>query len=193
MPIRIGEDLPHPVTGGEVSTGLGIWDVSIMEPVVPSPTRPIDLLLFAQALRLCRSARGTGSRSSLHLKSASLASKRGLPVGVTPDAAQRAASRASTRAARWFGSRDTCLTRALVVAALLSDRDGVLLHVGFAAPMTGGGALEGHAWVTVDGDLVGGPDAAMAGDRPTTEMTIPVRRRRPPEPPGPIGGTISNP
>jgi hypothetical protein len=162
-----------------------------MEPVVPQ-TRPIDLLLFAHALRLCRVARGTGSRSSLPLQSTLLASKRGLPVGVTPEAAQRAAVRASTRAARWFGSRDTCLTRALVVAALLSDRDGVLLHVGFAASTSEGRALEGHAWVTSDGTVVGGPEAAMSGDGPTTDITIPVRRRRPPESSGPMGGTIWN-
>jgi hypothetical protein len=111
---------------------------------------------------------------------------------VAPDAAHRAAVRASIRAARWFGSRDTCLTRALVVAALLSDRGGVLLHVGFAAPAAGGGALEGHAWVTLDGAIVGGPDAAMAADGSTTEMTFPVRRRQPPGVSRQFGSTIES-
>ncbi len=119
-----------------------------------------------------------------------LASKPLLPAGVAPDAAHRATLRASARAARWFGARDTCLIRALVVGALLSDRDGVRLHVGFATPAEGGGALEGHAWVTVDGAIVGGPEAAMAGRDATTELSISVRRRRPSALSGPIGGTL---
>jgi hypothetical protein len=155
-------------------------------------THPSDLLLFAHALRLCRLSTGTGSRNSLPEQSALMASKPGLPAGVTPDAAHRATLRASPRAARWLGTRDTCLVRSLVVAALLSDRDGVLLHVGFSASEEDGRALEGHAWVTVDAAIVGGPEAAMGGDGPTTEMTIAVCRRRPSEPSGPIGGTISN-
>jgi hypothetical protein len=155
--------------------------------------RPRDLLLFGQALRLCRLARGTGSQAPLPERIVALSSRRGLPTGVAPDAAQRATVRASTRAARWFGSRDTCLTRAVVAAALLSDHEDVLLHVGFAAPAAGGGPLEGHAWVTVGGVIVGGPEAGMAAAGPASEMAIPVRRRRPPEPSSSIGGTISSP
>jgi hypothetical protein len=107
-----------------------------------------------------------------------------------PDDAYRAARRASSRAAQWFGSRNTCLIRALVVGALLSDHNGVLLHVGFATPAEGGGALEGHAWVTVDGAVVGGRGELMSGDGPMTEISIPVRRRQLPGPLGSIGGTM---
>jgi hypothetical protein len=156
-------------------------------------TPTTDVVLFLHALRLCRSAKGTGSRTSLPQQAADLASKAWLPAGVAPDAAQRATIRASRRAARWLGSRDTCLIRSVVSAALLSDHDDVLLHVGFAPSGEGGRAIEGHAWVTVDGAIVGGPESAMAGDRPMTEMTIPVRRRRPPDRSSPIGGTIASP
>ena len=134
-------------------------------------------MVFVHALRLCRLARGTGSRTPLPETIVALASRPGLPAGADPHAAHRATVRASTRAARWFGARDTCLTRAVVVAALLADRDEVLLHVGLAPAGEGGGPLEGHAWVTVAGEVVGGSEASMPGGGPTTELTLPVRRR----------------
>jgi hypothetical protein len=105
-----------------------------------------------------------------------MASRPGLPRGLGPDAAHRATVRACRRAARWLGLRDTCLVRSLVVGALLSDRDDVHVHVGFAPGPAGGRVLEGHAWVTVAGQVVGGPDAAMTGQGATTELSIPVRR-----------------
>ena len=161
--------------------------------LVPSRTRPIDLLLFLHALRLCRSARGTGSQSSLLQQSAALSSKPGLPDGVAPDAAYRATLHASRRAARWFRSRDTCLIRALVTGALLADRNDVLIHVGFATRAQSDEVLDGHAWVTVDGVIVGEPDPVMADDRFGIAFSIPVRRHRPPEPSSPIGDTIASP
>ena len=49
------------------------------------------------------------------------------------------------------GFTNTCLTRALVAGALLSDSSCVVLHVGFRSPGESGGEVDGHAWVTVAG------------------------------------------
>ena len=140
-----------------------------------------DAVLFGQALWLCRLAQGAGGRTPVPEQAASLVSHRWLPRHVSAEAAQRATLRASRRGARWFGQRDTCLVRSLVTGALLSDHDNVLLHVGFAAGGADGRALEGHAWVSVAGAAVGGPQAAMDEDRPVSELAIPVRRNRTPD------------
>jgi hypothetical protein len=50
-----------------------------------------------------------------------------------------------------FGGLNTCLTRSLVLAALLSDREGVRLHVGFRTASDHASIPDGHAWVTLDG------------------------------------------
>ena len=147
------------------------------------------MVLFARALWLCRLAQGAGGRAPVRELTESLASRRWLPHHAAPDAVQLATLRASSRGARWFGLRDTCLVRSLVAGALLSDHDDVLLHVGFAR----GQALEGHAWVSVAGTVVGGPESAMAGDRPATELTFPVVRGGPTPSSRPAGGGSIDP
>ncbi len=68
--------------------------------------------------------------------------------------AMRAAQRACNRWARWFGGLDTCLTRSLVAGALLAGRHEVVLHVGFRPTDVGAGAVDGHAWLVVDGEAL---------------------------------------
>jgi hypothetical protein len=71
-----------------------------------------------------------------------------------PVMAVRAAQRACSRWARWFGGIDTCLTRSLVAGALLAKRHEVVLHVGFRPTQQGAEAVDGHAWLVVDGVAV---------------------------------------
>ncbi len=66
----------------------------------------------------------------------------------------RAAQRACNRWARWFGGLDTCLTRSLVAGALLAGGHEVVLHVGFRPTDRGAEAVDGHAWLVVDGEVV---------------------------------------
>lgn len=70
------------------------------------------------------------------------------------DDAVRAAQRACARWARWFGGLDSCLTRSLVAGALLAGTHEVVLHVGFRATDLGAAAVDGHAWLVVDGERV---------------------------------------
>lgn len=71
-----------------------------------------------------------------------------------PGEAMRAAQRACNRWARWFGGIDTCLTRSLVAGALLAPRHEVVLHVGFRPTDAGAEAVDGHAWLMVDGEML---------------------------------------
>jgi hypothetical protein len=62
--------------------------------------------------------------------------------------AVRACQRAGPRAARWFGSLDTCLTRSMVAATMLKDRSQVRIAIGFR-PTEDRGVADGHAWLAV--------------------------------------------
>jgi hypothetical protein len=63
-------------------------------------------------------------------------------------------------------SRDTCYIRALTLYRFL-DAPGhvVRLHVGAEWHDKPGGVLHGHAWVTLDGQILEGPPEADAHDR----------------------------
>jgi hypothetical protein len=144
--------------------------------------RPRELALFVHALRLSAAAQEVKT-GPLPAAAARLAGMGRLPRGVAPEDAWRAAVRAGTRLARWRGALDSCLTRALVVAALVADRDEVAIHVGFrrgqSAILDAGTALhEGHAWVSVDGVAVTPESGGDAHRGPYMEvLRIPVRRR----------------
>jgi len=71
-----------------------------------------------------------------------------------PVEALQAAQRACNRWARWFGGLDSCLTRSLVAGALLAESHEVVLHVGFRPSDQGAKAIDGHAWLVVDGEVV---------------------------------------
>ena len=72
---------------------------------------------------------------------------------------------------RWFGGVDTCLTRSLVLGGLLAGRGEVELNVGFR-PGEREPAVDGHAWVTVDGRPVGN-DGRLAEERYTRVIAVP--------------------
>jgi len=83
----------------------------------------------------------------------------------------RATVRATTRCSRWFGGLDTCLIRSLVLGALLADRAGVELNIGFR-PGEDRPVVDGHAWVTVDGSPVG-PDGDRATEHYSRLLAVP--------------------
>ncbi len=74
---------------------------------------------------------------------------------------------ASRRAVGRLCPLNSCLTRSVVLYRLLASYEGVEIHYGFRRR---DGALEGHAWVTVDGVAVGEPDGALGG---YAEVAIP--------------------
>jgi hypothetical protein len=74
---------------------------------------------------------------------------------------------ASRRAVARICPLNSCLTRSVVLHRLLASYDGVEVHYGFRRR---DGALEGHAWVTVDGVALGEPDGALDG---YTETAVP--------------------
>lgn len=113
------------------------------------PTLP-HLVLFLRALPLARGAQAVKT-TPLPEVVERLGARRG---GVSVDDAVRAAQRACGRWARWFGGLDTCLTRSLVAGALLAGDHQVVLHVGFRPTEQGAAAVDGHAWLVVDGEVV---------------------------------------
>lgn len=112
-----------------------------------------EIVLFLHALRLAMKAQRVRSRA-LDEVAAEMASAGHLPCGVAVGEAVRAAGRACTRVRRWGRGLDSCLTRSLVAGTLLADRPEVFVHVGFR-PTVAGTVAEGHAWVSVGGEVVG--------------------------------------
>jgi len=146
--------------------------------VRPSPR---EVVLFVHALRLARRAQDVG-RTPLPALVSALQETRLLPAAVDPDAAFRATSRAVARGARWFGWLGTCLVKALVLSALLADRDDVELVLGVREG-TGEAPIDGHAWVRVGGrefSLLGPREAAGEGYLTMTSLAV----RRTGAPPG---------
>ena len=136
---------------------------------------PREVLLFLHALRLARRAQAVG-RTPLPALVAQLPRLRCLPREVDPDDALRATLRATTRGQRSFGWLGTCLVKSLVLSALLSDRDGVELVVGFR-PLESDSKLDGHAWVRLGGrefSFLGSLESADAGY--VRLHALPVRR-----------------
>ena len=84
---------------------------------------------------------------------------------------ERATKRAVLRSRRWFGGVDTCLTRSLVLGGLLAGRGEVALNIGFR-PGEEEPALDGHAWVTIDGRAAGA-DGSLAKERYTRVLRVP--------------------
>ena len=90
------------------------------------------------------------------------------------DRVELATKRAVTRWRRWFGGIDTCLTRSLVLGGLLAGQGNVALNIGFR-PGEEEPALDGHAWVTLDGRPTGA-DGGLAKERYTRVLTVPLLR-----------------
>lgn len=75
----------------------------------------------------------------------------GLPSkhGLAPEAVGDLVSAVITWWSLPFTSR--CLVRSFLLYALLHDRSRVEMIIGFRAPGTGQRAVEGHAWIAVEG------------------------------------------
>ncbi len=138
-----------------------------------------DLVLFGHAVRLALIAREVRVRP-LSEVAARLRWVRFLPRATNPKAAYRAAGRACARLARALGGLDTCLTRSLVTGALLAlSCKRVELHVGFRPDGTTAARVDGHAWVTADGELLG-DEAPGSGEPFTSIVCIPMHRESSP-------------
>lgn len=109
--------------------------------------------MFIQAARLTVHARQIRDRNLQQIVDSMLALPC-LPTDVLPKEAKVAAVRAVVRMARWLDMLDTCLVRSLVVGTLLSDRDGMELHIGFRRQPAADNLLEGHAWVSCRDEII---------------------------------------
>ena len=75
----------------------------------------------------------------------------------------------------WLRARNTCYLRAFTLYRFLDAKDGkVGIHFGIEPPTRPGDRLRGHAWVTVDGLLLEGPEEVSRGGI----LEIPVGGRR---------------
>jgi hypothetical protein len=129
-----------------------------------------DLLLFASALPLARWAQRVRD-TRLPDVVAEMARRGPRSPEIAADRLAWAAGRATARWARWFGGLDTCLTRSLVTGSLLSGHGEVVLHLGFR-PGEADDAVDGHAWITLNGEPVGA-DGHLAEERYERTMSIP--------------------
>lgn len=142
----------------------------------PSRHRSLrDVRLFVAAFRLAGQAQVV-ARAPLPEVVARLLALGGLPRGADPDAAWVAAARGSRYRARWRGGLDTCLVRTLVAGALLADREGVVLRVGFRSEPTSPARPDGHAWLVV-GDSTLGEAPGMDRACYCQALDLPMRRR----------------
>jgi hypothetical protein len=133
----------------------------------------IDLALFVRVLPLV--ARAQRVRTVPIQDLVADLSGRGSGVGGFPvDRLAVAAERAAGRWSAWFGGMNTCLVRSLVLGAVLADRGGVVLNVGFRQGDDPEPRLAGHAWVTVNGRPVGA-DGDPAGICFTRVLEVPYR------------------
>ena len=112
-----------------------------------------ETLLFFRTLPIAVAAQSirTEPLPKVVEKVLSLSGRRGVE---DPAEALRAAQRACGRWAKWFGGIDTCLTRSLVAGGLLAGNHGVVLHVGFRPVDQGPRAVDGLAWLVVDGEVM---------------------------------------
>jgi len=138
--------------------------------------RLAGLGLFFQALRLTKLAQQVRQRPVDQVARRMTALAR-LPGNVSGEAAVLAARRAASWWSRLAGGLDSCLVRCLVVGTLLSDRPGIVLHLGFRAATGAGSPHDGHAWLTREGrDLPWAVTDAEPGEPFTGVRVIPLSR-----------------
>ena len=128
-----------------------------------------DVVLFLRALALARRAQFVRS-TPLPEVVANMAGEGGRVNEAKR--AQVAAGRACSRYGRWFGGLNSCLTRSLVAGALLCGSHEVVLHVGFR-PGSDEVPVDGHAWLTVDGEKLDVADPVEVAEPYTGVLEIP--------------------
>jgi hypothetical protein len=134
----------------------------------------IDIALFVRALGLARRAQNVSSEPvPAVVHDMSRKSGKGLQFSISR--IELASTRAVSRWKRWFGGVDSCLTRSLVLGALLAGRGEVALNIGFR-PGDEEPSIDGHAWVTVDGQAIGS-DGSLSQERYTRVIEIPFARK----------------
>ncbi len=138
-----------------------------------SRINPVDILLFLSALKLARRAQRV-RRVPVPDVVEDIAARSGGGRDYPVPRVELAAVRAANRWRRWFGGFDTCLIRSLVLGGLLANRGEVMLNIGFR-PGEDQPSIDGHAWVTVDGNRVGA-DGDLAKERYTRVLTVPFLR-----------------
>jgi len=131
---------------------------------------PVDLALFIRAMALARHAQRASS-VPLPALVAEMSRRSGGCRRHSADRLGRATERATSRWSRWCGGFDTCLVRSLVLGALLADRGGVALNIGFK-PGEDEPSVDGHAWVTIQGSPVG-PDGSRATEHYRRLLAVP--------------------
>ncbi len=121
------------------------------------PFAPGEIALLPAAVRLALAAQAVREGASLEqLRRRMLLMRRGTPT-VEPGRAVRVALWVSRTLGDWFGLLNSCLTRSLVLASLLSGHENVAVCLGFrrvGSAKTGeevADPLAGHAWVVLDG------------------------------------------
>jgi hypothetical protein len=139
-----------------------------------------EAVLTVRALPLARGAQRVAHGVPLPDVMARLCRRPPKAALAPPTWAAPAADRACRLLAATGHGRDTCLVRSLVLAALLADRPGVVLHVALGRvpgpePIP---SLEGHAWVTIDGrPATAGPDAVADRLGQAPDLAFPVGRQ----------------
>lgn len=134
---------------------------------------PLDFVLFLRALALARRAQDVRTTPIPEVV-AGVRRRSSSPYPQSAQRIDRATRRAMARYRLWFGGIDTCLTRSLVLGWMLKGRGEVSLNIGFR-PGEELPAIDGHAWVTVDGHPEGA-DGVLAQERYTRVLEIPFCR-----------------
>lgn len=148
-----------------------------MEVMLDKPRlRPADLVVFAGALSLFRAADMVREKP---ITAVLPSMNRQRPAIRTEDVdrAVRASQRAGPRAARWFGTLDTCLTRTMVAAILLGNRSQTRLAIGFR-PSLKERTIDGHAWLAIGESSYQLTNPGDLDDRPYSCLAeIPIESR----------------
>lgn len=133
-------------------------------------------MLFLRAVRLVWHARAVFSGVSLHETWARMAALRGAPSRLSVTEAYCATQRACRYAGKVGVAKNTCVLRALVLGALLSDHPEVFLHIGFRTSDQAGALATGHAWVSRCGANVSDDGPSSKSDKFTEATCLKLSR-----------------
>jgi hypothetical protein len=132
-------------------------------------------VLLLRAFCLARKAQAMSRRPLVSVVEG-LAAGALLPRGCRVEDAIRISARATYWGCRIMGWRRTCIVQSAVAAALLSDREGVEIVLGFRR--VSGKTPAGHAWVTIDG-VPADPGYITGDDAFVVVSRLPVCRHDP--------------